>query len=189
MKHRFIEAEDAQLTNHGKFSLVLYEPEDFGHISTINQKPLLGSLPPVRRFNGPITTACIWMLDLQTQEGMMFDAEADERTLRRRFLIHPLHVCILYFPVMRAIANATVRFDELPAKLVIDLDDVLNQPGILLDAASKPVTMRAEWSARYPLVARLRNRESLDGVDPDGYQSAVTVGELRQMMEGKPPRW
>lgn len=190
MKHRFLEAEDAACSNHGKFSLLGYDPEDFAHPSPITGGPLLTTIPCAPRFHGPITPTSVWLLDLQTQEGMLFDVTASERALRRRFLVHPLHVCILYWPLMRYLAREDVRASiwTMPPRVTFPQGEVFEQPGVLVDATGVPVRGRWEWSARKPLTARLRNREVAEGGDPELGQDVVTFTEQLEKPGGK-PRW
>lgn len=70
-KTRYIEAENVSKLNHGKFLLVGLDSADGAVESKIAGAPLYKSLPVVRRL-GPILTDSVWMLELQTQEGMLF---------------------------------------------------------------------------------------------------------------------
>jgi hypothetical protein len=194
MRTRFLEAQDELHTNHGKFLLVAFEDADRAHPSALTGAPLLASLPPVKRFHGAITPSSLWLLDLQTQEGMLFDPTAPERALRRRFLVHPLHVCLLYWPVMRYLARSEVRgaIWALPGLVTLPVADVADQPGVLLDATGARVKGAYEWSARRRQVGggvRLRNREVGEGDDPEEGQDVVTPEESAGSLAGGRPRW
>lgn len=191
MNFRFLEAEDVAKTNHGKFLVVQLGACEEAVRSEIADAPLLQSLPPVRRFGGPLKAGDILLVDLQTQEAAFFDPGADDDDLRRRFLVHPLHVCILFFPVMRALAaahrNGTLA--RLPGLVQLDLRDVFNQPGLLLDRTGQPVRGRFEWSPRCPLSARLRNREVVEGGDPELGQGDLTANEVAESAAARRPTW
>lgn len=179
MRHRFIEAQDEALTNHGKFWIAQFGSAEHGYQSALVGKPLLTSLPPVRRFGGPMTLTSLLMVDLQTQEGMIFDPAQDEDMVRRRFLVHPLHVCILYFPLMMYLKRHHDQIWKLPRLVTLPTEASFAQPGLLLDATGSPVQGQFEWSRRSPLVARLRNREVPEGVDPEAGQGQMTEAELQ----------
>lgn len=174
MIRRFVEAENAGKHNHGKFLLVGLDPADFVMKSRITNEPLIGSLPVVKRL-GPILADSIWMLDLQTQEGMLFSPSWSAEAAQRRFLMHPIHVCILYWPLMRHLLLNSWEIWTMDQLVTIPDEQVIPQPGVLLDMTGKPVRSLAEWMPRRPLAARFRNRMSED--DPDG-QSILTPEEL-----------
>jgi hypothetical protein len=180
-------------TNHGKFFLMQFGAEEWRYKSKIAQGPLLASLPSMRRFGGGFTPHDLLLVDLQTQEAFFFDPHAGEEQLRQRFLVHPLHVCILFFPVMRVLAAAAKQSAahvwKLPGMVTVVLDDVLNQPGLLLDSKGVPVRGRLEWSARRPLSARLRNREVLEGDDPELGQGELTPAEARESVGAARLSW
>ncbi len=191
MNHRFIEFEDRDCTNLGKFSICQYTDRDRSTSSAVVDKPLLASLPPTRRFQGSITPASLWLLDLQTQEGMLFDPNADLAALRQRFLVHPIHVCVLYFPAMRYLSSNKARIFDLPDKVTLDLDAVLDQPGFLVGSDGRRVMTRLEWSQRRslgrpPITCRLRNREV--GGDPEEDQEILTAAEITEFT-GPHPTW
>lgn len=192
MNTRFVEAEDLARTNHGKFFLLQLGPEDQKVRSRITQAPLLASLPPVRRFGGPLKAGDVLLVDLQTQEGFFFDPDAGEDALRRRFLVHPLHVCILFFPLMRLLASAHEKgaLWKLPGLVSIDLEDVMNQPGLLVDAAGRPVRGVFEWTRRTPIVARFRNRAVEDAwAEAEAAQGELTAEEQAENAGAVRPVW
>jgi hypothetical protein len=181
---RFIEAENAGKHNHGKFLLVGFDSADGAVESKIADAPLLRSLPVVRRL-GPILTDSVWMLDLQTQEGMLFSPSWSVDALQRRFLMHPIHVCILYWPVMRNLAINAFEMWTREQLIVIPDEEVIPQPGVLIDMRGKPITKFSEWSPRLPLAARFRNRMSPQ--DPDG-QNILTEEEINAT-QAEGPVW
>lgn len=187
MIHRFIEVEDEALTKHARLSIFAWEPADFAYVSTITGRPLLReSVAPVARSGGGLTPTTLHLLDLQTQEGLLFDPAQDESMVRRRFLVHPIHVCVLFFPLMLWLSRNRRPVQEYPAKVVLSVVDVIAQPGMLLDRFGVPIRTRAEWSARKPIAARLRNREVSD---PDqDYQDMLTEDELAEA-RGARPQW
>lgn len=186
MRTRFIEVQDAHCTNHGKFWLAQFGEMERRHRSAVSNAPLLASLPIVGRFGGPITATAVFLLDLQTQEGLIFDPAENTELIRRRFLVHPLHVCILYFPLMLHLAKNRSQIWALPNLTTLPIDGVLAQPGVLIDATGEQVRSRSEWSARRPLVARLRNREVTESGEPEDGQNVLTADELEEFGRAKP---
>jgi len=197
MKTRFLEVEGSAKLNHGKFLIGQFGEKELAYPSAIFGAPLLASLPPTRRFGGALGASDVLLVDLQTQEGLFFDPTVDDATLRRRFLVHPLHVCILFFPAMRLIATAArLALAErgsndwrLPPLMTVDLGEVVNQPGLLIDTAGHQVRGLFEWSGRQPIGARFRNREvPLDG-DPEAGQGELTPEEQAENVAGRRPTW
>jgi len=189
MRSRFIEAQDDHHTNHGKFFLFQFGLAEHKYRSAITHTPLLSSLPPVRRFNGPISDTSLFLVDLQTQEGMIFDPSKPPDIIQRSFLIHPLHVCILYFPLMMLLARKCNEIWKLPNLITFPIDEVIAQPGVLVDATGQQVRSRSEWSPRRPIVARLRNREVPEDKDPEDGQGLVSQDEMLEMRVGTKPVW
>ena len=185
MIHRFIEAEDDHKSNHGKFLILRFGADDFRARSQLTGGPLLATLRPVRRFGVPITQTTLLLVDLQTQEGTFFDLDQDDATTRARFLCHPIHVCILYYPLMRFLSRNAGNIWKLPNLVTLPLDDVLDQPGVLLDGALNQVRTMREWSRRPPLVARLRNREV--PIDPEEGQDRIEDAVRAAWAEGRLP--
>ena len=181
-KTRFIEAENASKHNHGKFLLVGFDKDDGAVMSKIIEAPLLRSLPVVKRL-GPILTDAVWMLDLQTQEGMLFSPSWSVDAAQRRFLCHPIHVCILYWPLMRHLIINSWEMWTCDQLVTIPDEQVIPQPGVLLDMTGKPVRTLAEWMPRLPLAARYRNR--MPPEDTDG-QNILTPEELETARLDKP---
>jgi hypothetical protein len=188
MRVRFLEAEDNFRTNHGKFQVCKYEPTDFQYVSPLSRRPLLSALPMAQRFQGPIGAGDLWLLDLQTREGCLFDPTLEEAALRQQFLIHPLHVCILFFPVMCFLAAWKRPFGELPPLVTLSTEEALKQPGLLVDRFGEPVESFSEWCRRgcMPLAARLRNREVAAGGDPEEGQNVLTQVEQQASRLPKP---
>lgn len=179
MRSRFLEAEEVKQTNLGRFLITVFEAEDIAELPT---------LPVIHRFGSPIGVGSILLTDLATREGCIFDPTQNDELIRRNFLLHPIHVCILYFPVMRWIAAHPGILWKPETKLIrLSLDAVFNQPGVLVDALGRQVRTRAEWSPRIPLVARLRNREVPEGGDPEAGQGELTAAEVAE--RGPRPAW
>lgn len=189
MRSRFIEVQDEHHTNHGKFWLMQFGEAERKYRSAVTNTPLLACLPAVQRFGGSLSPSSIFMLDLQTHEGMLFDPTEDVALVRRRFLVHPLHVCILYFPLMLHLAEKRGDVWKLPNLITLPMDDVIEQPGVLVDARGQQVRCRSEWSPRHPLIARLRNREVPDGGDPEEGQNLLTHAELQEASASAKPVW
>lgn len=171
MLHRFIEAQDEHYCNYGRFFILRFQRHEIRAKAALTGTPLFEAIPAVQRFGGRITPSTLLLLDLATQEGLLFDPEQNAEEIRRRFLVHPIHVCILFYPFMRFLAQERARIWSLPTLVTLSLDDVLNQPGVLLDSQGQQVRTRLEWSRRPPLVARLRNREVLG--DPEAGQDTL----------------
>lgn len=189
MRSRFLEVQDDCQTNHGKFWIVQFGEAEHRYQSAVTKGPLLATLAPVQRFGGCISPTSVFMLDLQTHEGLLFDPNENVELVRRRFLVHPVHVCILYFPVMMHLTEKREELWKLPNLITLPIDDVLKQPGVLIDATGQQVKCRSEWSARRPLVARLRNREVSDGREPEEGQDQMTSTEVMEAVSGTRPRW
>lgn len=189
MQTRFIECQDDQLSNHGKFFLMRFGQAECSYRSAVTNGPLLAALPIAKRFAGPLSTDSLFMLDLQTREGMIFNLADDMSLLRRTFLVHPLHVCILYFPLMAYLCQKRAEIWRLPKLITLPIESVFEQPGVLVDVLGQPVKGRHEWSRRLPLSARLRNRETpIDG-DPEEGHDVITADEARESMSGAKPTW
>ncbi len=148
---QFIEVQDDQLSNHGKFWINGFSGGAWDYPSALTGAPLLPNLPAIQRFGGRFAKSSVFLGDLQTQEGMIFDPTAHADLVRRRFLLHPLHVCILYFPLLLHLAQNHGEIWQLPSLITLPLDDVLKQPGVLMDSTGQQVKCRAEWSARRPV--------------------------------------
>jgi hypothetical protein len=185
MNLRFIEAQDEQLTNHGKFALFQFGAKDWQHMSGINRAPLLGSLKPIARLGGAFSKTSILFCDLQTREAFFFDPARGRELVTRDFLLHPVHVCLLAYPLLMLLTEQRQEIWRLPNVVTLPLALVLSQPGLLLDAAGQPVRGRFEWSRRTPLAARLRNRE----IDPLAGQDELTVDELAETGSSTKPSW
>lgn len=160
MIHRFIEAEDDQKSNHGKFSIMRFGSDDIRARSEITRGPLLSSIPRSRHLGRQgITGSTLLLLDLQTEEGMLFDPKDGPEEVRRRFLMHPLKVCVLYFPLMRFLSQHADEIWKLPKLVTLPIADVVDQPGVLLDSNCEQVRCMTDWSRRPPLAVRFRNRD------------------------------
>lgn len=192
MRFRFLEATDSFQSNHGKFALFNFGVNEWkfkAQTSSVKDtKYLLSDLRPVRRFGGggKWTPTTIILFDLQTREGIAFDPTQSVEVVTRQFLVHPVHVCPLFFPVMRFLALNAARIWEVPNLLVLTPDDVMSQPGMLFDITGRPVQGRYEWSPRRPLVARLRNREV---PEPEDDQEILTQEEQDENKVGDLPVW
>ena len=189
MLSRFLEVQDEAHTNHGKFFLMQFGRMEREHRSAITKTPLIGALKPVARLGGRLSPSAVFLIDLQTQEGMFFDPYEDADLVKRRFLVHPLHVCILYFPLMMLLAQKRAAMWQLPNLITLSAAEVNAQPGALVDLTGAVVRGQFEWSQRLPFAARLRNREVLEGGDPYEGQSALTAEELAASVNGKKPVW
>jgi hypothetical protein len=156
---RFLEVQDEYHTNLGRFLVQRFDSKELRFTSSVTGEPLLATLPLMRRFGARINATTLLLTDLATQEGLLFDPEQSEEALRRRFLAHPLHVCILFYPLMRFLAKRRAAIWKLPNLVTLSLEEMLEQPGVLLDKDGRPVTTTFEWSRRPGLAARLRNEE------------------------------
>lgn len=183
MQSRILEAEDTakpRPLNHGKFQIIELGDAVFSQLSTIHLgHTVMEALPVVRRL-GPIKRNSLWVMDLQTQEGMLFSPTWSDKQIRQRFLCHPLHVCILYFPMLMWLARNASDIWTHEGALQFDLEEVLNQPGRLVDATGTPVRSLLEWSKRAPapIAARYRNR---DVPEEELLQGELTDEELATM--------
>ena len=144
MHFRFIEAEDEERTNHGKFALFKFGEKEWQHRSGINDGALLATLKPVARLGGALTKTSILFCDLQTREALFVDPARGRELTTRDFLLHPVHVCILAYPLLMLLVSKPDAIWSLPNVVRLPLDGVLAQPGLLLDATGSPVRGRFE---------------------------------------------
>jgi hypothetical protein len=186
MNFRFIEAQDEHQTNHGKFCLFRFGPTEWRHPSGISSGPLLGTLKPIKRLGGALTETSILFCDLQTREALFIDPARGRELVTRDFLLHPVHVCILAYPLLMLLAERPDAIWKLPNVVTLPLDLVLAQPGVLVDATGQPVRGRFEWSRRTPLAARLRNREAGDVL---AGQDDLTEEERLEAASSGRPTW
>lgn len=100
MRTLFLEAEDDNdpPNNHGKFFVVDLGPKH------------------------------VLLVDLQTREGTVFDPTTSPAEIHHAFLGHPVHVCILYYPLLQVLA-AEPRASS--AIVVIPEEDAKSQPGLI----------------------------------------------------------
>lgn len=188
---RIIEAEDTAPLNHGKFHVALVGDALFSTPSSINRgKSVADALPVVKRF-GQVRKDVLIVTDLQTQEGMMMSPSWSIAQVRQRFLCHPIHVCILFFPMLVWLQANPGKIWTADGPLVFDLKDVLNQPGLLVDATGAIVRNFAEWSRRLPvpIAARFRNREQApdNDVPPEEVAQGDLTEQERAVMLSRPP--
>lgn len=158
---RILEAEDTQRLNHGKFLIVECGEQVFASSSTVfPERSVIDVLPTVKRF-GQIRRDALWVLDLQTQEGIMMCPSWNEKQITTRFLCHPVQVCILFLPLMHWISRNASSLWTFPHAVELSTEAVLDQPGTLYDSTGNPVLSFSEWSKRPPakIAARFRNRE------------------------------
>jgi hypothetical protein len=183
---RFIEATTPNRKNYSVFFLVRagLHGGDSPPASEVFGGLLASQVPISRRLGVPLSDA-IWMLDLSTHEGMLFSPSWSGATLERRFLTHPIHVSPLYWPTMRALAADESTVWTRNQMIEHPYEDVIPQPGVLVDATGKPVRGLHEWSTRDILPVRFRNRLT---EDPDG-QSILTPDETGNIKPNDRPVW